>query len=59
MTWNVTEEGIRTRMTVSNEESFPAPIQLVKQTPDSAAGFPSPTSTCKASTSIPQLSPTP
>jgi ribonuclease Z len=27
-------------MAVPNEESFPAPVQLVKQPPDSAAEFP-------------------
>ena len=37
MVWNVTREGIRTRMGVPNEESFPAPPQRQKQPPDSMA----------------------
>ncbi len=40
MTWNVTKDTIRTRTAVPNEESFPAPVQMVKQPPDSAAEFP-------------------
>ncbi|MGI9402286.1 MAG: hypothetical protein ACR2O0_13620, partial [Rhizobiaceae bacterium] len=40
MTWNVTKDAIRTRMAVPNEESFPAPVQITKQPPDSAAEFP-------------------
>jgi ribonuclease Z len=39
MTWNVTKEGIRTRMGVPNEESFPAPPQRVKQPPDSMTAY--------------------
>ncbi|UCC55489.1 MAG: MBL fold metallo-hydrolase [Gammaproteobacteria bacterium] len=39
MTWNVTKEGIRTRMAVPNEESFPAPIQRVKQPPNSLEAY--------------------
>ncbi|MEP1930844.1 MAG: guanitoxin biosynthesis MBL fold metallo-hydrolase GntH [Roseibium sp.] len=40
MTWNVTKEAIHTREGVPNHESFPAPVQLAKQPPDSAAEFP-------------------
>lgn len=39
MTWNVTKDGIRTRMAVPNEESFPAPPQRVKQPPDSMKAY--------------------
>lgn len=31
MTWNVTKDGIRTRMAVPNEDAFPAPIQRRKE----------------------------
>ena len=40
MTWNVTKDSISTRQGVPNEESFPAPVQMAKQPPDSAAEFP-------------------
>ncbi len=40
MTWNVTKDGVRTRMAVPNHDAYPAPIQMVKQPPDSAAEFP-------------------
>ncbi len=39
MTWNVTKEGVRTRMAIPNEESFPAPPQREKQPPDSMAAY--------------------
>ena len=39
MTWNVTKDGIRTRMGVPNHESFPAPVQMVKQPPDSMKAY--------------------
>ena len=37
MVWNVTKDSIRTRMAVPNHETFPAPIQRVKQPPDTMA----------------------
>lgn len=37
MVWNVTKDGIRTRMAVPNHEAFPAPAQRPKQPPDSMA----------------------
>jgi ribonuclease Z len=37
MVWNVTKDGIETRMAVPNHESFPTPAQRVKQSPDSMA----------------------
>ena len=40
MVWNVTEDKIRTRMAVPNEESFPAPIQRQKYPPDSLKAYP-------------------
>jgi len=40
MTWNVTKDGVRTRMGVPNHDSFPAPVQMKKNPPDSAAEFP-------------------
>jgi ribonuclease Z len=39
MTWNVTKEGVRTRMAVPNHDSFPAPPQRVKQPPDSMTAY--------------------
>ena len=39
MVWNVTKEQIRTRMGVPNHESFPAPVQRVKQPPDSMKAY--------------------
>jgi len=39
MTWNVTKDGIRTRMAVPNHESFPAPPQRVKNPPDSMKAY--------------------
>lgn len=39
MTWNVTKDGIRTRMAVVNEEGFPAPVQRQKQPPDSMKAY--------------------
>jgi ribonuclease Z len=39
MTWNVTKAGIRTRMGVPNHESFPAPVQMEKQPPDSMKAY--------------------
>ncbi len=39
MTWNVTKDGIRTRMGVPNHESFPAPPQRQKQPPDSMKAY--------------------
>ena len=39
MVWNVTKDGIRTRMGVPNEESFPAPVQRAKQPPDSMNAY--------------------
>lgn len=40
MTWNVTKDSIHTRMAVPNHEAFPAPVQMAKQPPDSAAELP-------------------
>jgi ribonuclease Z len=40
MTWNVTKDSIRTRMGVPNHEAYPAPPQMAKNPPDSAAEFP-------------------
>jgi ribonuclease Z len=40
MTWNVTKDRIRTRMGVPNHEAYPAPPQMPKNPPDSAAEFP-------------------
>jgi ribonuclease Z len=40
MTWNVTKNGVRTRMGVPNHDVFPAPRQLIPQLPDSAKEFP-------------------
>ena len=37
MVWNVTKDGIRTRMAVPNHEGYPAPAQRPKQPPDSMA----------------------
>ncbi len=39
MTWNVTKGGVRTRMGVPNEETFPAPPQREKQPPDSMTAY--------------------
>jgi ribonuclease Z len=39
MTWNVTKDGVRTRMGVPNHESFPAPPQIAKQPPDSMNAY--------------------
>jgi ribonuclease Z len=39
MVWNVTKEGIRTRMGVPNHESYPAPPQRVKQPPDTMKAY--------------------
>jgi ribonuclease Z len=39
MVWNVTKEKIRTRMAVTNHESFPAPVQKQKEPPDSLAAY--------------------
>jgi ribonuclease Z len=39
MTWNVTKDGVRTRMGVPNHDSFPAPVQMKKQ-PANQADFP-------------------
>ncbi len=39
MTWNVTENGVRTRMAVPNHESFPAAPQMAKQPPDSMTAY--------------------
>ncbi|UCE88677.1 MAG: MBL fold metallo-hydrolase [Pseudomonadota bacterium] len=39
MVWNVTKDEIRTRMALSNEESFPAPPQRTKQPPDSMKAY--------------------
>ena len=39
MTWNVTKDGILTRMAVPNEESFPAPPQRQKYPPDSLKAY--------------------
>ena len=39
MVWNVTEEGIRTRMGVPNHDSYPAPPQRQKQPPDSMKAY--------------------
>jgi ribonuclease Z len=39
MTWNVTKDGIRTRMGVPNHETFPAPPQRTKQPPDSMTAY--------------------
>ncbi|MDH3989389.1 MAG: MBL fold metallo-hydrolase [Gammaproteobacteria bacterium] len=39
MTWNMTKDGIRTRMAVPNHESFPAPPQRVKNPPDSMKAY--------------------
>jgi ribonuclease Z len=40
MTWNVTKESVRTRMGVPNHDAYPAPPQMPKNPPDSAAEFP-------------------
>ena len=40
MVWNVTEDKIRTRMAVPNEDAFPAPIQRQKYPPDSLKAYP-------------------
>lgn len=40
MTWNVKKDSIRTRMGVPNHEAYPAPPQMAKNPPDSAAEFP-------------------
>jgi len=39
MVWNVTKDSIRTRMGVPNHETFPPPIQRVKQPPDSMKAY--------------------
>jgi ribonuclease Z len=39
MVWNVTRNGIRTRMGVPNHDSYPAPPQRVKQPPDSMRAY--------------------
>ncbi len=39
MTWNVTKDGVRSRMGVPNHDSFPAPPQRVKQPPDSMTAY--------------------
>ncbi len=39
MVWNVSKDGIRTRMGVPNHESYPAPPQRVKQPPDSMKAY--------------------
>jgi ribonuclease Z len=39
MTWNVTKDGVRTRMAVPNHDSFPAPPQRTKQPPDSMTAY--------------------
>ena len=39
MTWNVSKDGVRTRMAVPNHESFPAPPQRTKQPPDSMTAY--------------------
>ena len=39
MVWNVCKDTIRTRMAIPNEESFPAPVQRVKQPPDSMKAY--------------------
>jgi ribonuclease Z len=39
MTWNVTKEGVRTRMAVPNHDSFPAAPQRTKQPPDSMTAY--------------------
>jgi len=39
MVWNVTKEGIRTRMAVPNHDSYPAPPQRAKQPPDSMKAY--------------------
>jgi ribonuclease Z len=39
MVWNVTKDGIRSRMGVPNHESFPAPVQRTKQPPDSMTAY--------------------
>jgi ribonuclease Z len=39
MVWNVTKDGIRTRMAVPNHENFPAPPQRVKQPPDTMKAY--------------------
>ena len=39
MTWNVTKDGVRTRMAVPNHESFPAPPQRTKEPPDSMTAY--------------------
>jgi ribonuclease Z len=39
MTWNVTKSGVRTRMAIPNEESYPAPPQREKQPPDSMTAY--------------------
>jgi len=40
MTWNVTKESVRTRMGIPNHDAYPAPPQMPKNPPDSAAEFP-------------------
>jgi ribonuclease Z len=39
MVWNVTKEGIRTRMGVPNHDSYPAPPQRAKEPPDSMKAY--------------------
>ena len=39
MVWNVKKDSIRTRMGVPNHENFPAPVQRVKQPPDSMKAY--------------------
>ncbi len=39
MTWNVTKDGVRTRMAMPNHESFPAPPQRTKRPPDSMTAY--------------------
>jgi len=39
MTWNITKDGVRSRMAVPNEDSFPAPPQRQKQPPDSMTAY--------------------
>jgi ribonuclease Z len=39
MVWNVTKDGIRTRMGVPNHDSYPAPPQRVKQPPNSLEAY--------------------
>jgi ribonuclease Z len=39
MVWNVTKDEIRTRMSVPNHDSYPAPPQRAKQPPDSMKAY--------------------